>query len=1307
MSQKEIYRLGIKITVDGDEETKEKLSAIEKIAQRTKKKLKALEKITVNPSIKVKDSASVTIDKVKSKTSKLGTSTTTAKIKARDEASKIIDFVSYKTDKLNNKKAKVKTEAESKAKKVLEDTESVADKLNNKKAKVKIDAEDKASKVVEKAQYKTGKFSQTTATAKIDAEDKATKTINKIKGKINSFVKTGAKKIISVGIAGSLALGGIGLGSSIKTFAEYEKGLSNVKAVTGATDNQMKQLDSTAKQLGSTTAWSARNVTQAEELLGQAGFNVEETISALPGLLDLASAGDLDLAAATDIASGTLRSFNLNANESAHVADVLALSASATNSDVTDLGETMKYVAPVSQALGISLEDTAAAAGLLSNANIKGSQAGTVLRQAMARLASPTGEASKMMKKYGINAFDAKGNMKPLSGVVDNLNSSLGKLTSQQRADVISTIFGTESMSGVLALMNQGGKSLSSLSKELKNANGAAHDMADTKLDNLYGQWIILKSAVEHMQVSLGERLAPYAKQFVTWLTGKIPAITDSIVSFVDYLSKNTETIKSVAIAIAGIGLAFAGFSAVGKIGSTISGIKEIAGIFKGAKTATEAATVAGGIKKIGILGKALPLIFSPAGLAISGAIALAGTAIVTNNNLMKKSLSTTTEELGPLEKVLNKLNGSVYKSKKEMQKLGLIYEDFGSGVSDEFKDMVDASTKKIREFQFFLNEINLDGVINKAESSKFDSKVEEMVNSAIKTIEGNKSKGLEGMKAMFMDDGTLSDAEKATLEYITRNYNNQINAENDLKNKILEIKKKAIDGKRELNAQELKDIKKHQSEIEQIMLESAGGTSEEILYSKNKFKARAEGVNLEDASTLAKESFKERDNRVVEVEAKYNTYLDRLKNDLTKATDQKEKDNIKSTIEQNTKAKENKIAQILKLSDDNLKTLYTLNGNLEGKLNKYDGTILSSGDKRAQSSLDEMKERYSDMNNVKETGYYGIRNSKGDINSMYITVDKNTKEITGAWNATTKEVGAYTAEIKSNVKKLGDAYTNVLSGAIKYLGDKDTKAHYSFSSKQIVDKYDNSIGKLGEMKEAANGTLNGILDLNGTPIHVTTDANGAIIRLSEVRNALDEIPGTTEAEIKTNADQATSAINKTGNAIINLPNGKTINVKTVFENVVKNFASPITNAAKRVLGIGQKATGTTFASGGLSTVNERGWELSDNKSVPVLGSHKGNPLTYLSPGTKILNHMQSIQDMKKAVAKEVDSKIVKQPRQMQYQLIQAPPQQQVQVASAGGMNFGDFNININGVNDIDEIIVQATQEFARKLKESFSNIKK
>lgn len=1172
---KEIYRLDIKIGVNGDSETKKKLTATEKMAEQTKKKIKALDKITANPDVKLKDTASKTLDKIKSK-----------------------------TEKLNN----------------------------------------------------------TTATAKIKAKDEATKTLNKIDSKIKSFIKSGVKKVISVGIAGAVALGGAGIGTSIKTFSEFEQGLSNVKAVTEATDQQMRELGNTAKSLGASTAWSAVNVTQAEELLGQAGFSVNETMTALPGLLSLASAGGLDLAAATDIASGTLRAFNLNASESSHVADVLALSASATNSDVTDLGDTMKYVAPVAQALGISLEDTAAASGLLSNANIKGSQAGTVLRQTMARLASPTKEALKLMKQYGINAFDAHGNMKPLNGVVDNLNKSLGNLTSQRRADIISTIFGTESMSGVLALMNQGGQSLSTLSQKLKEAKGSADKMAGTKLDNLAGQWEQLKGAAETLQINLGERLAPYAKQFVTWLTGKMPIIEEKVVSIVDYLSKNTATVKAVAGTFITLAAAYTGLSAVGKIGNAITGIKGLSAVLKGGKVAAETTQIAGGLKSIGVIGKILPAILNPVGLSIAGIALVAGTAIVANANLVKKGLSTTTEELGPFEKIMNKLTGSVYKSKTEMQKLGLAYEDFGSNVSDNFKQKVEESTKVIRDFQFYLNEINLDGVISNSESSEFDRKIKDMFDSAIKTIKDNQAKSQEGMKAMFLDDGIFSEAEKATLEYLSKDYDTKVTAEEEIKNKIYAIRKKAVDDHRALNNEDLKNIKEYQTQMAQIELEAVGGTTDEIAYAKNKLKARAQGADIKDGSSLAQEAAKDRDVRVVEVQAKYDTYIDKLKSQLATATNETDKNNLKSAIQENEKSRANKIAEINKLWNDDLNTLYNASPNLKGKINIYNGSELTSQDLTSQNNLEKIKSQYEDLKKITQSGFYGVRDSvTGSMNAIYVTVDQRTGDIVGAWDYTSKEVGGYTSEMKEKVKELGDSHVETSGKAISSLATM--QAYVDTSTGEIKNSLGQVVGGLQNITFSADGTRTGILNLNGTPIQITSNASGQIINMSEL-----------------------------GNSINNLPTEKTITITTRI--IMKEFSVSPTSTHRGLGTMSAHANGTDNSGEGFSTVNERGWELSAKQSVPFIGRYNGDPLTYMSRGTKIVNHMQSVQDMKREVS-----------RQLQHQLVK--PQQQLQIAGVGGVSFGDVKVSVDGNQDVDNIVAQAAQEFAYKLKEALANIKK
>lgn len=1221
MANKEIYRIDIAIGVSGDSETQGKLSAMEKMAEQTKNKLKALDKIKASPSAKLKDDASTTIDKIKSRTDKLNATTAQAKVKAEDGASKVIDKIENKAEKLNSKSVKPKIDADNKASKIIEETETKAEKLDNKKA-----------------------------TVKIKAQDEATKTINNVESKINGWIKTGAKKIISVGIAGVLATGGIGLGTSIKTFSQYEQGLSNVKAVTEATDKQMKQLGDTAKSLGASTAWSAVQVTEAEELLGQAGFSVQETITALPGLLSLASAGSLDLASATDIASGTLRSFSLNASDSAHVADVLALSASATNSDVTDLGETMKYVAPVSASLGISLEDTAAAAGLLSNQNIKGSQAGTILRQAMARLASPTEQAADVMKEYGINAFDAQGNMKPLSGVVDNLNTSLGKLTSQQRADAISTIFGTESMSGILALMNQGGESLSSLSQKLKDAKGSADKMAETKLDNLAGQWEQLTGAVETAQIELGERLAPYAKEFVTWLTGKMPEITDSVVKFVDYISKNTTTIKTLAATVVGLSAAFAGFSAVGKIGNTITGIKGLASVLKGGKVAEETVKVAGGLRSIGVVGRLLPLILNPVGLAIAGTAVVAGTAITANANLMKKSLSTTTEELSTTEKIMNKLNGSIYKSKKEMTQLGLVYDDFGSGVSDSFKAAARDASKSLLEIEMNIQRLVRDGSIDDADNTQLKGWVDKFTNEAIEAIRQKQSEIQSEFQKTFSLDGVTSDAEQNVMDYLSSYFQEGVNKELAIRDEIYSIGDKAIKDHGAILDSDIKQIKDKLAELKALQLEYANAESAgERAYASSKFtskvKDKAESTagtvaGIKDASQLLQDRAKEYQSQREEVEANYDKTIATTKYLLSSPKISSEtKTKLESGLKETTTARDNTLQKIDEGWKSDIETVYKYYPKAKGQINEYDGDMLSGGDITAQNSLDKMKNKYSELKNITKSGFYGIRNSAtGEMNAMYVSVEKSSGDIVGAWNVTTQEIGAYTTDIKSKVKELGNVHQSTVGGAIKYL--TDMQASYDLVSNKVVSFSGQAIGQLQNVSVAADGTRTGILNLNGTPVQITSNAEGQITSITEVGNAVQNIPPSKNVTVSTNATEAKAPVDGLLGSLRSLGSKVWTATVSIFQKIIGSGENP-----------DQKANGTSYFSGGFSTVDERGWELSQNKSVPVLGNYNGDPLAYMSRGTKILNHMQSVQDMKKEVSRQVNQKMASQPSKVQYQL--------------------------------------------------------
>lgn len=1189
---------------------------------------------------------------------------------------------------------------------MAEKTKKKMKALDKIRAGPKVKLKDNASKKIDKVKSKAEKLNKT-VTTKLKAKDKASSTIKRVQKKINGWIKTGAKKVISIGLAGTVALGGVGIASSLKTFSDFEYGMKTVQATSQASQSDLVKLTDTAKHLGATTAFSAKEASSGMNYLAMAGYKTNDIISSMPGLLNAAAASGEDLASVSDIISDAVTSFGLKASDTSRLSDVMASASANANTNIGLLGESFKYVGATAGAMGYSVEDASIALGLMANAGVKGSMGGTALKNAMVNMASPTDKMATVMDKYNISITDSNGKMKSLKSVMDMLREKMGGLDKATQSAAASQLFGKEAMSGMLSIINASPQDYEKLTSAIYNAKGASEKMANTKLDSLSGQWTILKSAVEGMQIELGQRLAPYAKQFVTWLTGKMPQITNSIVKFVDYISKNTTKIKALATSIAGIGAASIGFSAVGKIGSTISGISKV---FKGAKVAEGTAKAVSGLKKVGLLAKILPAVLSPAGLAIAATATVAGTAYVANANLIKRSISDTTEELGPMEQLMNILNGRIHKSKSEMQGMGLIYEDFGKNISSSFKKGVEESTRSIRDFQLYLNEINLDGKIDKNESNEFDRKVNEMCNSAIKTIQSKKDETQKAFRDLFMDDGKMSKSEQSTLDYFSKKYDVQVGNEKKLQQEILNIKKEAIKKHGKLLNEDIKKIKKYQDEMARIQLEAVGGNADEINYAKNKFKARAQGLDIKDASTLLKGSAKKRDDAIVEIKAKYNTYIDKLKSELKNPElDAAKRGNLESTLSELEKAKAGKIKSQLKLHNENLNTLYSYNPNLKGKLNKFDGSELTGKDIDSQNTLQKIKNKYEGIEQITRSGNYRIYDSNNKTwQKIQAVVNENTGEITGLYNMYTGECGGYTDKLASKVKELSKSHTDLnmnATQALNLLGQAhiDAKGRIISSTGEIVTNLDN-------VTRSSNGTTTGILNLNGTPIKISSNADGTITNMDEVTSAVNKIPKSKNIQTSTNADGTKTKTDNLTSSVSKIPTSKTITItiKKVFKwigekvsNIGKSMATPVA--------IPGTANGTNQFKGGLSTVDEKGWELAD-RPVPIIGQHRGNPLTYMQRGTRILNHMQSIRDMKVEVARQVNTTISKQSpqnpqKQVQYKVVQ--PQQQLQVAGMGNINLGGINVNVQDNGDIEKIVQQVMNDFGYKLKEAFKNIKK
>ena len=353
------------------------------------------------------------------------------------------------------------------------------------------------------------------------AQSEADTASKNIATKIGSSFQSAGKSLTSAGstLTRSVTVPIVGLGTVVgKTASDFESAMSKVSAISGATGGNLDKLNKKAQEMGAKTKFSATEAAEAFTYMAMAGWKTEDMLNGIDGIMSLAAADGLDLATTSDIVTDALTAFGLSAKDSGHFADVLAAASTNANTNVSMLGESFKYVAPLAGALGYSVEDTAVALGLMANSGIKAGQAGTSMRAAMSRLAKPTGEVAAAMDKYNLSLINLDGTMKPLSQVTKEFRQNLGGLSEAEQAQAATTLFGQEAMSGMLAIVNASDADFDKLSDAISNADGSAQQMADTMLNNLSGQITILKSALEGLAIQFGEILVPYIKRFVTWL---------------------------------------------------------------------------------------------------------------------------------------------------------------------------------------------------------------------------------------------------------------------------------------------------------------------------------------------------------------------------------------------------------------------------------------------------------------------------------------------------------------------------------------------------------------------------------------------------------------------------------------------------------------------------------------------------------------------------------------------------------------------------------------------------------------------
>ncbi|AEE95284.1 phage tail tape measure protein [Mahella australiensis] len=455
--------------------------------------------------------------------------------------------------------------------------------------------------------------------AQLDSDiNKKTQSVSsKFENMGKSLSKTG--KTMSLAVTAPLVAAG---GMAVKTAADFESMGNTFKAVSGATSEQFKRMSDLAKELGNDITLPGTSATDAAAAMTElvkAGLSIDDTFKAAKATLQLSAAAQIDNAEAATIVGQALNAFGLSGDKAITVADLLANSANASAGEITDMAYALQAGASVANMAGQSIEDFTTAISLMANAGVTGSDAGTSLKSMFMSLISPTDKAAKTMKQYGLNVYDANGQLKPLPELVDLFSSKLGGMTDQQRNATLATIFGSDAIRAANIVLIEGANKWDNMSEAVNKSGGAA-EVAGSKMQGTKGQIEALKSNLETLAITIGEKLLPFVNKLVDGLTKVIDWFSNLSPATQDMILKMLALAAAIGPVILTVGKFMEAFSAISK---GIKGISKGFGLAKGA---------IGGFKVV------LSALTGPIGIAVLAIAGIVTAAILIYKNWDKIS---------------------------------------------------------------------------------------------------------------------------------------------------------------------------------------------------------------------------------------------------------------------------------------------------------------------------------------------------------------------------------------------------------------------------------------------------------------------------------------------------------------------------------------------------------------------------------------------------------------------------------------------------------------------------------------------
>jgi TP901 family phage tail tape measure protein len=984
---------------------------------------------------------------------------------------KELDNLKLKSDSLTKQ-----TELQRQKVKALEEAHQKSVETKGKDAKATQDLEIKLNKAKTQLVYMEEDLKK--VNQEIELQSSGFYKLGKALEPVGQKMQDVGKEMESIGkdLTKKITLPLVGIGAAaIKVGSDFEAGMSEVGAISGATGNDLKLLEEKAKEMGATTKFSASESAEALKYMAMAGWDTTQMLDGLDGVMMLAAASGEDLGLVSDIVTDALTAFGMEAKEASNFADLLASASSNSNTNVAMLGESFKYVAPLFGAMGYSAEDAALALGLMANAGIKGSQAGTSLKTAIANLANPTDKMAAAMDQLGLSITDANGEMLPFKDVMDELRLKFAGLSEEQQAQYAATIFGKEAMSGMLAIINASPEDYEKLTQATREYNGVAKEMAETMEDNLQGEITKLKSALEGVGIQIFEILVPHLQTLVE----KLQLVVEW---FANLNPATQETIVKVVTLAAAIGpLLILGGKLIGGAGTIITSFSKVSIALAGLKTGTAGVTVATsgmatGFSAAGLAAKAGALLLNPWTLGI-GAATVAGIALY--KHLSKESIPTielfgdevsesTKKAVGGFLELndeatlaLNQLSWSGQEVTREMaENIVGNFSQMASEVQAGLDKHHEESLSKIQGF------VNNSTSLSKEEQDQILNNMQEGYENRKQSIADGEARIKEILDTASTEKRALTKSEQEEINSIQKKMVDtgiKVLSENEVEAKAIMERMKAQAG--EITAKQAAEVVKNSLEQKDKTIKAAEEQYKEVVKEIIRQRDEAGTISEEQADKLIKEATRQKDESIKNAEEMHKKVVYEAKVQAKEHVNQVDWETgeiktkwqvMKDDIQ--TKAKEIKEDVINRWEEIKIAT--------SEKWNNIKTDVVNSWSDMKRETFEKVKDIWSEMTSRWEDIYISTRENWGgirtsvanSINNIKDKIDEGIEKIK-EWNAT---------KVKEKVFTIVEKIKRVFSGG----GGGATYTSSNFSGTSFFQGGLTMVGELGpELVELPRGS--------------------------------------------------------------------------------------------------------------------------------------------------------------------------------------------------------------------------------------------